>query len=469
MAETLEFGDMQGLLIRGYGDLPSACYVLLAVERPEAARRWLQALAEHITHGDMRPQELALNLAITAPGLEKLGLPPDALGMFSYEFRSGMTSEHRSRLLGDTGAVAPATWQWGGPNTARVDLMLLLFARNDAKLDMLYRSYAASFAQHGVAEIRTLATSDIGDIEHFGFRDGLSQPYVQGLSKTGPAEQTISAGEFILGYVNEYGRYTDRPLLAPAADPRGMLPKDPAGSGSADLGRNGSYLVMRQLEQDVRAFWQWADEATRDEHGAPDPAARVHLAAKLIGRWPSGTPTTLAPDQDDPTRADTNDFLYFTDDAHGLRCPIGAHVRRANPRDSLDPKPGSQDSIAVNKRHRLLRRGREYGPRLTAEDALAGRDMPGAERGLHFICLNGNIARQFEFVQHTWLNNPKFGELYDDPDPLLAGQNNGTFTIQATPVRARYRPIPRFVHVRGGAYFFMPGIRTLRYLASLGA
>ena len=152
--------------------------------------------------------------------------------------------------------------------------------------------------RHEVA--RRLGTCDQDGIEPFGFRDGVSQPFVEGLSKTGPPENTVKAGEFLLGYENEYGLYTDRPLLDPSADPDGVLPRDAAGSGRADLGRNGSYLVFRQLRQDVPRFWHFVDTATRTADGRSDPAARVRLAAKMVGRWPSGAPLTLAPDADDP-------------------------------------------------------------------------------------------------------------------------------------------------------------------------
>ena len=172
---------------------------------------------------------------------------------------------------------------------------------------------------------------------------------------------------------------------------------------------------------------------------------------------------------DDPSLAKANDFGYFNEDPDGLRCPIGAHIRRANPRDSLDPDPGSRASVAINKRHRILRRGRGYGPRITVEEALRGDEEPDEPRGLHFLCLNANIARQFEFIQHTWVNDPKFAGLYDDPDPLVGARsgNRGDVTIQGRPVRTRLQGMPEFTSVRGGAYFFLPGIRALRYLATL--
>jgi deferrochelatase/peroxidase EfeB len=197
----------------------------------------------------------------------------------------------------------------------------------------------------------------------------------------------------------------------------------------------------------------------------------------MVGRWPSGAPLVKAPQADDPALCDDNDFFYHRgNDPHGFRCPIGAHIRRANPRDALDPEPGSDRSIEVGKRHRLLRRGRTYGApvaeTMEIADILAGRDTAG-ERGLHFICFNTHIGRQFEFIQHTWLNNPKFDGLYEDDDPITGdrgggrGKPGGAFTMQAEPVRTRVSGIPRFSHVRGGGYFFMPGIRAVRFLASL--
>lgn len=427
----LELGDVQGLFARGYGDLAAAAFLLLRVEDTAAARRSLGELA--VTHAADRRPEHAVNVAFTSSGLERLGLPAAELALFSNEFAAGMTTPHRTRILGDVGENAPEQWDWGN-RTNPVDAVLLLYARDDPSLAPLVRTPA------GFALVHRLDTAELDGFEPFGFRDGISQPFVEGLGKTGPPEQTVRAGEFLLGYENEYGQTVAEPLL-----------------------RNGSYLVFRQLRQDVAGFWRFCDEAARRADGRSDPDARLRLAAKMVGRWPSGAPLALAPDADDPSLAEANDFAYHADDPRGARCPVGSHIRRSNPRDSLDPDPGSDRSFEINRRHRLVRRGREYGPPLPLERALTEDDS--AERGLHFICLNANIARQFEFVNHTWLNNPKFGELHDDADPFFAP---GCFTIPTDGVRERVTHVPRFVFVRGGAYFFLPGLAALRYLAGLG-
>ena len=312
--------------------------------------------------------------------------------------------------------------------------------------------------ENGMRVIAMLTTAELEDREHFGFRDGIAQPHLANLQK-GAERDAVQFGELVLGYINEYGRRTPRPLIDDAA---AALPADAGGSGKRDLARNGTYLVFRQLRQDVRAFWDFCEGATRAPDGSVDEPLRLKLAAKLIGRWPSGAPLALAPEADRPELKDSNDFEYFQRDRYGIACPVGAHVRRANPRDMLEPAPGTSRSIAVNKRHRLLRRGRKYGP-LLSRDALvtAGTDATwdAPERGIHFICLGANISRQFEFVQHSWLIDPRFNGAHEQVDPLIgpAPEGGRTFTVRATPVRTRYSGLPSFVQVRGGAYFFLPG------------
>lgn len=469
--ETLDREDIQGVVAWGYGKLRAARYLLLTIEAPRAAAAWLASQTNTVTSAQTQPEESAVNIALTHTGLAKLGLGSEALAGFSAEFNEGMCSPHRSRILGDVEEDAPAYWRWGGPATAPVDILLMLFARDEAGLEERYRAAGASLAAGGLREVVRLDTSDLGFREHFGFTDGISQPIIRGLDRPGRPIDTVAPGEFLLGHQNEYGLYTERPVLSRAADPQRLLPADPSDSSQADFGRNGSYLVFRQLRQDVRRFWRFFDDASRQSDGTNDPAARVRLAAKMVGRWPSGAPLVQAPERDDPQPALPNEFDYFHADRYGFACPIGAHIRRTNPRDSLDPDPGSEGSLAINRRHRLLRRGREYGPALSLDEALRPPD-PGAddpERGLHFICLNANLSRQFEFIQHTWANSPTFNGLYDDADPLVGqrGRYGSSFTLQGRPVRKRITGLPQFVSIRGGAYFFLPGIRALRYLGEL--
>jgi Dyp-type peroxidase family len=304
--------------------------------------------------------------------------------------------------------------------------------------------------------------------EHFGFRDGISQPHIAELEPLLVGIDQVRAGEFVLGYTNEHGQRTMCAQVDPILDPRGLLPAVEL-SEQRDFGRNGSYLVLRTLAQDVHGFWEFIDTATQQD-GKSDTSARIALASKMVGRWPSGAPLVKTPEHDDPELATANDFLYHREDPDGLRCPIGSHIRRTHPRDSLPPRPGSEQSIAVNKRHRLLRRGRAYGPPLAAsmnhEDMLAA-EPDGQERGLHFVSLCANLSRQFEFVQGAWVNNPHFAGLRSDTDPLIGVRHEGgTFTMPADPVRERVHDLPSFVGMRGGGYFFLPGRRALQFLAS---
>jgi Dyp-type peroxidase family len=471
MAERVDAADVQGLVLTGYGRLRAACYLLLEVVDAPAARGWLGGVADEITVALSRPATRALNVALTMSGLRRLGLPSEALGAFSLEFQEGMTSSHRSRLLGDQGAAAPGRWLWGGPTGPVVDVLLLLFATDEDTLTALSDAHREGAEAHGLRHVTTLHTFDVELTEHFGFRDAVSQPSIAGFGLAGSALHTVRAGEFLLGYLNEHGQYTDRPLLDSASDPGGLLPPDPGGSGYRDLGRNGSYLVFRQLRQDVATFWRFVDEATRNADGSDNPEERTRLAARMVGRWPSGAPLTTSPDRDRPDLVNDNDFGYHALDPYGLRCPIGSHVRRTNPRDSLPPGPGTSRSVEVGKRHRILRRGRKYGRPIDRDALLAGTVTAEGDRGLHFLCLCANIARQFEFIQSTWVLNPHFAGLYDDADPLLSGHAPGgrSFTVQARPVRQRTTGLPAFVTVRGGAYFFLPGLRATRYLASLGS
>ena len=469
----VELDDIQGIIVGAYGKLRAATFVLLRITEPEAARSWLRGIAGEVRKASdgVPDSETCVNIAFTYSGLKELKLPAQALGGFSREFQEGMwDNPRRRRILGDLGKSDPDHWSWGGCHNESVHV-LLLYALDSDSLAALYESHRARFADGGLEEVHDrLDSYDIGDLEHFGFRDGLSQPKIAGLTRTTDENQIVAAGEFILGYPNGYEQFTNRPFLDPIHDREGLLPQDANGTDQRDFGKDGSYLVFRQMKQDVEQFWRFIDDETKDASGASDPEASDRVAAKMVGRWRSGAPLVLSPDQDDPAWKSANDFLYHREDADGLKCPVGAHIRRSNPRDSLEPRAGTRTAIETTNRHRIIRRGRPYGvplaESLTPKDFLNSPEGKG-ERGLLFLCFAANINRQFEFIQNSWVNNPNFAGLYTDSDPLIGDRRGGgdTFTIPEKPLRKRVHGLPRFVDVKGGDYFFMPGIRALRFLA----
>jgi deferrochelatase/peroxidase EfeB len=494
-SESVEFSDIQGLLRFAYKHHTEARFLLLRVTNAAAARNWLaSAPVANAVEQDQLPQTV-LQIALTYEGMVALGVPADIAGGFSQELIVGMSADaNRSRRLGDLGPNDPAHWQWG--NGDRVPHVAVLLYALPGLLDGWSRQIEAQYTA-GFQLIASLSTADMGGIEPFGFIDGISQPQPDWERRREPRDETQLTygnlgclGEFLLGYPNEYGLYTPRPLLDPRRDPQGLLPAAEDVPGQRDLGRNGSYLVCRQLRQDVAGFWQALD---RYADGHAD--RRLQLAQALVGRTLYGEPLVGLPHEairgNQTSQATLNAFTFRTD-PEGVRCPLGAHIRRTNPRNA-DLPPGKsgplaklwrmlgfnaeargQDLVASTRFHRLLRRGREYGARIALEQALvAGSDSP--ESGLHFLCLGANIERQFEFVQSAWVANAKFDGLGAEGDPLLgnrrAGFANGATDVFTLPQpdgpACRLDGLPRFITVLGGGYFFMPGLRALRFLAQV--
>jgi Dyp-type peroxidase family len=484
--------QVQGIILRGYEPLEASRFLLLAFDgnRPGPAKDWLKGLIPSVTAAATRPEVEAVNLAFTCEGFRALGLAEGAFEGFSPEFREGMDTDHRNRVLGDTSPERlPGQWVWGNRDDKGLHALLLLYAKDATQLEDLSQRHSARLGPAGITVRHSFDSIRLaGRKEHFGFRDGISQPSVEGVYKSSPPqageapvpENIIKAGEVLLGYRNGYDKYP----LSPGVPGQ-------AGEPLRDFGRDGSYLVFRQLSQKVRKFWRYVDAATarpgqtEEEHHA----ARLMLASKMVGRWPSGAPLSLSPGTDRPELMDENDFTYAgAGDPDGLSSPIGSHTRRSNPRDALEPGPGAkgrlspEESLRVTKLHRIIRRGRQYGPPVAESmgscDILNAKEPAGPEpdRGLLFLCFNANIARQFEFIQQTWVNNPKFGGLYRDSDPLM-GQRHpvalehlaDAFTVQGAPVRRRHQGLPELIRVRGGGYFFMPGIEALKHLAGLPA
>ncbi len=449
MPPTIPLDKVQGIILRGYERLEEATFVLLKINDVSDAKHWLADLLDkkQIMDATKKPAEkttdtpdpavTAVNVAFTWAGLIRLlgDKAAEAAQGFSLEFTEGMDNERRQRILGDAGASAPDQWAWGsGAN--KPDILLMLYATNPATLAGLVAEQTAAFTSRGLSTIATLETKDlVGRKEQFGFRDGIAQPFIEGVYKDPPNTEResqvegniLKAGEILLGYDNEYEKSPVRPRLAGAA-----------ADECLDFGSNGSYLVFRQLEQKVHAFWKFLYEATNRQELPKNPAAdqvqlAVKLAAKMVGRWPSGAPLMKASVTDDPKLLDEDSYGYAKKDPLGDKCPIGSHTRRSNPRDSLEPGPNAgrltrEDSLRVTKRHRIVRRGRPYGEPIHKSmepndiiTTIANRegDPADKDRGLHFLCFNADIARQFEFIQQTWINNPKFGGMYGDNDPIM--------------------------------------------------
>ncbi|HEY2154774.1 MAG TPA: Dyp-type peroxidase [Isosphaeraceae bacterium] len=476
---TIDWSDVQGMVLKGYGKHPYSANLLLRIDDAARARGWLASASSRVTSAQQaqaRGDEPFLNVALSRTGLAKLGFSEDTLITFPTAFLEGMTSPNRRRILGDDEAGPPESLAWGGPGR-EVDAIALIFARTPAGLDAAVASERTALTGLSLV-VDPIATQLWPDgREHFGFHDGISQPVIEGspppLHPPAPAPvdaayvdaNVIKAGEFLLGYNNEYDVLPDAVDLPVGSDPGGLLTTVtlPDNSAVPDLGHNGTYLVVRQVAQDVPKLWNYLDAATKDASGQSRPDEREKLGAKLVGRWPSGAPMAVAPDKDDPTRSEESQFLYSAIDPDGFGCPFGAHTRRANPRDTLGDDP--TEALKLTKRHRLIRRGRSYGPK--AADPLDASDTQ--ERGLMFMAINANIERQFEFVQQTWINSPSFNGLYDERDPIFGqpgGQPSGSMTIPRKPVRRSLHGLGGFVTVRGGAYFFLPSLKALKYLAA---
>ena len=490
-ASPVDFGNIQGLVRFGYRRLTEASFLLLKIRDAAAARSWLATAPIADAVESSAPPTRALQIAFTRLGLQALGVPDDVLVQFSAEFYAGMTSpESRSRRLGDTGANAPQQWEWGGRNF-EPDALLMLYAQ-EGELESWIQGLQDSQWQAAFELQKRLNTSNLQEREPFGFADGISQPAPDWRRQRTPQKDeleygnSLAIGEFLLGYPNEYCKYTQRPLVDPSHGEHPLLPFAEDSPGKLDFGRDGAFVVLRHLEQDLQSFWRFVDRETKS-----NPGEREDLAEAMVGRKMDGTPLVPLSGPIAGTDAKTAAKNQFTFDAdtQGVLCPRGAHIRRANPRNADLPSSDglldrllhtfgfgnaqySDDVVASTRFHRMIRRGREYGSKLSPDEAIADGNSSG-EHGIYFICIVANILRQFEFVQNSWIMRTKFDALTDESDPLIGNRESipgcpvsDSFSVQRKDgLPDRHFDLPQFVTVRGGAYFFLPGIRTLRYLA----
>ena len=463
-----------------------------------------------------RKPRLALNLGFSYAGLDALDLPTRTLRLLPDEFIDGMRC--RSRILGDVEGSDPATWDqaWRSDKSlAHIWVSLNSGAQPDGTAwpdyqettDWLIKAAAETggvqvLKGHGKdgkqawqdSEVLTEALPDgrkvLSAREHFGFVDGISDPVFKGqyemleeqLFKRGGGKlnkglkglpdgwEALDTGEFILGHVDEGQE------IAAATQPAGFM-------------RNGTFMVWRKLQENVEAFEAYiedqADLWMRVTGETDRTAARETLKAKMVGRWSSGIPLMVAPTWADQQRvaakyADALEILRrrpatllekarvaeyelmltnfrYGDDLHGARCPFGSHIRRANPRDMLDPVLSAhKGSTTLVNRRRILRRGLPYLD-------------PTGEKGVIFMAGCASIFRQFEFVQQQWMSYGLDFEAGNDTCPLVGARTQSEkYVIPAGPANATpfiAANLPEFVTTRGGEYFFLPSLSAIRMIA----
>lgn len=435
----LELDDIQHITLTRAPALTGR-YEFLSFKNPAAGRAWLNAIYEKVQSAEQARHTFEKNnrwvsIAFTWNGLRALGVNDDSLATFPEEFKQGMVA--RAEILGDTGKNHPDNWigQMASPN---LHAIVILFARDAAERECCLLEHKKLITEcKGVEVLSWLDLEGIPPFEyshdHFGYRDRLTQPYIEGAGEepTPGSGTPLKAGEFILGYPDEDGAIN--------------LPQPEI------LSRNGSYMAYRRLQEHVGAFRDFLSQ------NGKTPDEQELVAAKLMGRWRSGAPLVLAPENDDPSLgADpkrNNDFNYGKMDPHGYAAPLGSHIRRMNPRDTA----------ANMNRRRMIRRGATYGPALP-------NDAPedGVDRGIAAFVICASLVRQFEFAQNVWANDKNFHQLENEHDPII-GTQDGTldFTIPKRPIKKKITGLPAFTTLLGGAYFFLPGLKALRYLASL--
>jgi deferrochelatase/peroxidase EfeB len=462
--------DVQGIALNGYGScFDHARHFALGIGRGAAARRFIALLldGDHdtglaITTGarwpdDTKP-ESCLNIGFTWAGLKALGLPAGVLDDFPPAFREGPALRARTSVasdlhvgLGDVRESAPEHWTMGGPDNPEIHVIVSLYTQGADRFDTVSDRLRSAFSAHLLRErwhgdARSLSGKDR---VHFGYRDGIGQPRLPGGhgNKREDMQPDMPAGDLLLGcdYENSFkGNFA------------GDLPRA--------LADNATYGAFRVLYQDVAAFERLLT-AWSQETGLP----RETVAAKLVGRWRSGTPLALSPDADQELpdgQLDAFDYVPKNgdpgyDDTEGYRCPMGAHVRRMNPRGAL--------VMGVPHSRRIVRRGMPYGPELEE-----GAPDDGIDRGMigYFLC--GDLETQWEFLQRIYANDDiaTFGIL-GTREPIGGTQPvaGGKFVIP-TPDRedgVTLRGLPSLVLTRGSAYCLLPGMGGLRYLAELTA
>lgn len=475
----LQLADIQGIVLRAYAET-HARHLALAFTSAAGAAALLSGLgggARRLRITSAAPPRGAapaakLNLGLTAAGLRVLGVSEAIMQAFPAAFLDGPAQ--KGAALGDDGASDPKLWAMGGPDTPVVHAVISLFAAGSAALERADDELCRHLlVPHGVSVLSRHAAEALPDGRiHFGYRDGISQPRIRGLEQVEPwipdLQPDCEPGEFLLGqgYVNQFG---------------GNFLEDLP----AELGGNGSYGAFRIMAQDVFGFAHYVN-LVKERFRMGTPGSGQHpdmVAAKLMGRWPNGDSLVVSPQcpREPPPEHELNRFDYapsaahpaYFDDDRGLRCPLGSHVRRMNPRSAL----------VMGKPHtrRIIRRNLPYGPAVAA-----GAEPDAIERGLigYFVC--GDLELQFEFLLKIWANmDIATAGIRGTRDPIIGAQDwlgaecptgahgdwAGQYVIRTDDLRDPIvlDDLPRFVRTRGSVYCLLPSVSAIGFLARAGA
>jgi deferrochelatase/peroxidase EfeB len=482
---TLDLGDIQGFILRGYR-MPMVRHFLLTVGAPAEARRMLGRLvggdesdAPQITTAEdwhvgfepgpgdnpadapHRKPDYCLNLGITWPGMLALEIKErvPALSFKSFgAFVEG--AAERAKLVGDSGESAPQHWIGGFGKGSDHVLVTLHAISPDAMTsysDRLSALFAEGNAFREMWRADGMALMEVRNGEpvptfkvHFGYVDGISMTTIRGGPERYPPDHQQPCEPWLFVLRDEAENYF-------VPEPR-------------ELGLNGSFAVFKMIETDVVGF----ENYLQSNKEKIDPEL---LAAKTCGRWRNGVPLALSPDTDSPpggvSPEQLNNFEYVnadgSGDPKGLRCPVGAHMRRINPRGQ--PVTGQGQPGGSNNTHRVIRRGMPYGP---AYDPSQLYD--GIERGLLGYFINSSIENQYEFVLGHWVNDSEFaGAVRLHPkskDPMIGTQDpaESIFVIpQANGGPAiKIAGFSSFATTRAAAYCFLPSVTAIRFIARLG-
>jgi deferrochelatase/peroxidase EfeB len=482
---TLNLPDIQGFVLRGYR-MPIVRHFLLSVVTAAAARKLLgrfvsgdESDAPQITTADdwqvgfapgpgdnpadvpRHKPDYCLNLAITWPGMIALEIK-DRVPTISFKSFGAFVdgAAKRAGLVGDTGASDPQNWV-GDFGKGNDHVMVTLHAMSSEALtiysDRLSGLFAEGNAFREVWRTDGMALTEMVDGKptftskvHFGYTDGISMTTIRG----GPER-----------YTPDHQEPCDPWLFVLQEDAENYLLPEPR-----ELGLNGSFAVFKMIEADVVGF----ENHLQSNKDKIDP--ELH-AAKICGRWRNGVPLMLSPETDSPPEGisleQLNDFNYVnadgSGDPKGLRCPVGAHMRRINPRGQ--PVTGQGVPGGTNNTHRLIRRGMPYGP---VYDPMKPYD--GIERGLLGYFINSSIENQYEFVLGHWVNDSEFaGAVRLNPkskDPMIGTQDpaESIFVIPqadgAAPIKIT--GFSTFIKTKAAAYCFLPSITALKFISNLG-